>query len=124
MGNLWGQMRAAADADREDRVKAGERAERLGRADLLRVVERKLKTSFIGALSQFEQRFGHLWGHNLPDNRLTQAQRDMRPVWDEVRRAVLTNGNNQVRAAEQEFQLFAIRRLPFEAEFKPVEDGQ
>ena len=28
-----------------------------------KIVETKLKTSFIGALSQFEQEFGFLWGH-------------------------------------------------------------
>ena len=33
------------------------------KGQLLKAIETKVKTAFIGALASFESRFGHLWGH-------------------------------------------------------------
>jgi hypothetical protein len=72
------------------------------------IFEKKCKTSFIGALSQFEQFFGHLWGHGKSEDELTPNELAWRKTWNECRTAVLNNGNNQVRATHNEIQQYDV----------------
>lgn len=84
------------------------------------IVERKLRTGFIGALSQFESFFGFIWDKTKRDN-LNKEQMAVllfvednnledvfKQWWDKAREKVLTNGNNQIRALNDEFNHYTI----------------
>ena len=83
---------------------------------LFRIIEKKLNTAFIGALAKFEMRFGKLWGHGKIDAELTDQEKRFRKVWRETRADVLTNGNNQIRAVDQEFGQYTMRWNGFSLE--------
>lgn len=76
---------------------------------LMTILEKKFKTSFIGAISQFESYFGVLWGHGKPENKLTEQEKLWRERWNLVRTQILNNGNNQVRAVQQELSQYTMR---------------
>lgn len=82
-------------------------------------IERKFRTTFIGALSAFEEEFGYLWGRGLPLNKLTDAEHQERLAWDRVRTNVLNNGNNQMRAAHDEISQHSIERDKYRVSLKP-----
>lgn len=83
---------------------------------LEKIAETKLKTSFIGALNQFEIEFGHLWGLN--STQPTPEQQEMRKKWDRVRTSVLNNGNNQIRNLKKELEYYDIKWNRYHVEFK------
>jgi len=86
---------------------------------LSKIVETKLKTSFIGALSNFEQEFGFLWGHEQEGD-LTEEQEFMKEIWERTRTSVLNNGNNQIRAVKSEIANHSIEWQRYQTELLPV----
>ena len=99
---------------------------------LAKIVETKLKTSFIGALSHFEEYFGFLWGHESGED-ITEEQEFMKEVWEKARTAVLNNGNNQIRACKTEIEQYNISWnryqatlpvVPIKRNLKEEKDGQ
>ena len=72
-----------------------------------KILETKLKTSFIGSLSHFEEHFGFLWGHESGED-ITEEQEFMRDLWEKARTAVLNNGNNQIRGCKAEIEQYNI----------------
>lgn len=72
------------------------------RQRLDKLISTKIRTTFIGALSSFEEAFGALWGYGKNEDELTKDELDNRNIWIEVRTKVLNNGNNQLRAAQTE----------------------
>ncbi len=79
-----------------------ERTSANSRRKLDNVIEKKFKTTMIGSLSRFEERFGELWGHGKAPSDLTEEERVWREIWDVTRTEVLNNGNNQLRAIKEE----------------------
>ena len=75
---------------------------------LTKIIETKLKTAFIGALSSFEEDFGFLWGHDGNSEELTEEQNFMKDVWERTRTSVLNNGNNQIRACKNELDQYTV----------------
>lgn len=75
---------------------------------LFKITSTKIRTAFIGALSAFEQNFGHLWGHRLQDSELTDEQLEYKEIWELCRTSILNNGNHQIRAVENEMSQYAI----------------
>lgn len=84
---------------------------------LKRHINTKFLTTTIGALAKFETIFGHLWGHGLPDNRLTPDQAKNKQLWEIVRTEILNLGNNQLRAAMSELEQYTIRYNKMKYEF-------
>lgn len=78
------------------------------RQRLLTILRKKLKTSFIGSIAEFEKFFGALWGHGKLPEELTQQERGFRDLWEECRTEVLDNGNDQIRAVEDEISQYSI----------------
>lgn len=76
---------------------------------LMTILEKKIKTSFIGAISQFESHFGALWGHGKLEHQLTEQEKLWRERWNIARTQILNNGNNQVRAVQQELSEYTMR---------------
>ncbi len=102
------RLTAARSVAEEDA--AEQRYLETSRQRLLKIVQRKNATGFIGALAKFEQHIGVvLWGHGKPDSECTPDQLAWRQVWEQCRAEILNNGNNQQRAVENEFALYTVR---------------
>lgn len=108
MGSLRDKMDRAAATGRVEAEAAKKRYNESSQKRLLRILEKKLQTSFIGALSQFEQFFGHLWGHRRDESELTPEQLEMRDKWNQARTFILNNGNNQIRAIQSELSQYTV----------------
>jgi hypothetical protein len=68
----------------------------------------KMRTTFIGALSEVEDNFGYLWGHGKTYEELTDTERKFKKLWDTTRNNILNNGNNQYRSIEKEMNSYDI----------------
>lgn len=86
---------------------------------LLKIIETKIKTATIGALSAFEDaQFGDLW-----DGEGEEYEHWYR-VWSEVRSKILTNGNNQIRALKKELETHDITWNRYEVKMPVFETEQ
>lgn len=65
--------------------------------DTYNILNKRFQTTMIGALYQFEQHFGHLWGIDLADDQITSKHNEYLDKWELVRNNILNNGNNQFR---------------------------
>jgi len=89
---------------------------------LMANIGKKFQTTMIGAIAKFEDEFGYLWGNDKEDEERTQKEAIMFEKWQDVRTAILNNGNNQSRAAMDEMNQYTISWNKFHTEFivKPV----
>ncbi len=108
MDSLRDKMQRAVDTRKAESETAARRYNESSQKRLLKILEKKLQTSFIGALSQFEQIFGHLWGHNKDEDELTKQEREYRDLWVQARTNILNNGNNQLRAVQNELSQYTV----------------
>jgi len=77
---------------------------------LKKIAGKKFSTCFIAALAEFENTFGlELWGHNLPEEKLTPEQKANRIRWEQVRKNILDKGNAQARALAMEINLHKVK---------------
>jgi len=95
-----------------------EKYEAVSKANLQRHVGVKIKTTMIGALSQFEEHFGELWGQGIPEDQLNEDELYYRDKWELARTEILNNGNNQGRAADQEIDKNTVRYIKDSYSFK------
>jgi hypothetical protein len=103
------QMEAASAARKEDEAAARERYLEQSRRRLQTIIEKKVRTTFIGDLSRFEEHVGRrLWGHGKSDADLTKDELAWKKVWERLRADILTNGNNQIRALNAELEQYVI----------------
>lgn len=79
------------------------------------LTETKIRTAFIGALSQFEENFGYLWGEG--ETSLTENEKKFLKLWKETRRRVLENGNNQIRNINKQLDNYEIKQKKFNYNF-------
>lgn len=85
---------------------------------LKRIAFKKMRTCFIAALAEFETAFGlEVWGHQLPDEMLTQQQRVNKEKWERVRKNILDKGNVQSRAFGMEIDLHKIDFIGYQTTF-------
>ncbi len=116
----YNEMRHQAALNRNRRDDQKQRYLEDSKKRLLTIAERKVRTAFIGALAGFEGVFGFLWGF-APIETLTPEQlllleliqdngleNYFKELWTKAREKVLTNGNNQIRALEDEFPQYSI----------------
>jgi len=93
------QMKALKERLREA---AQERFLDESRKRLDKIMSQKMRTTFIGAIAVFEEVFGFMWGHQLPEEELTDQQKMMKDLWEEARTRILNKSNNQLRAVRSE----------------------
>lgn len=107
---LYEQMHAANQANKVDLAEAQERLKESSRERLLKIVEKKIRTTMIGALAAVEETLGReLWGYGKPDKDCTPDELAWRAFWNErVRPLILNNGNSQLRAMQAELLLYNI----------------
>src|SRR4051812_9859758 len=123
-----------AFADKMTRVKAVRDAERpemerrykeASKQRLLRTIEKKCKTLMIGALAQFEQIFGRdLWGYGKDDSDKTQEELIAYELWQKCRTNILNNGNNQIRAIDNEVQNYEVKWLRYQLNLPVKKQGE
>jgi hypothetical protein len=89
---------------------------------LIKNIEKKFKTTMIGALSYIEEELGHLWGFES-DSPLTASQRQYMEVWQELRSAILNNGNNQLRACLDEIAQYTMTWDRYQTQFLIKKDS-
>ena len=67
------------------------------------ILKKRIQTTMIGALHEFEKSFGYLWGQDKSeDEELTEKEDKFLDIWEDTRNKVLNNGNNQLRKAVSE----------------------
>jgi len=101
------------------REEGRKRSQELYRANskrqLMYNIEKKFKTTMIGALSRFENLFGYLWGHGK--EHLTASEKEFKKMWEEVRTEILDNGNTQMRTALDEINHYAVEFQKYKTDF-------
>jgi hypothetical protein len=90
------------------------------RERLKKIISKKLETTMIFPLSQFEAAFGHLWGNGLEEDELTKDQKMMREKWKECRTNILNCGNTQIRNSNSELNLHDVVWRRYESVLVPV----
>lgn len=100
------------------------------------IQKKKLQTSFIGAISEFEAKFGFLWGLE-PEGGYTDEQYEILKLlekagftdkffkiwWEDARNRVLNNGNNQVRGLMQEMETYTVHWDKYRIELPVINPG-
>ena len=118
------QLEHALKFNKSDEEKLKKKYESDSKTRLFKITSTKIRTSFIGALSAFEQNFGELWGHRLPDSELTDEQLRWKDIWEACRTSILNNGNHQIRAVENEMNQYLISWNRHQTFLKPKEDKE
>jgi hypothetical protein len=113
--DIFEQMLQASRVDAADRYA---RHCEQSRNRLLAILEKKIKTSFIGPISEFELAFGQLWGHGLDPVDCTDAQLARRARWEQVRNNILNSGNRQLRAVQAELNQHDVSWKRYHTEFQ------
>ena len=95
------------------------------RARLKKIAQKKFRTCFISALSEFESKFGILlWGHDLSEEKMTPEQIANRVIWEQIRKNILDKGNAQSRALGMEIDLHHVEFQGYHMQFGGKSDGQ
>lgn len=89
---------------REEATK--ESYQKASQARLVGILEKKLRTLFIGDLAAFEEFFGVLWGHQKKAHERTAEEAVWFEVWQQARTKVLDRGNHILRAVRQELEQY------------------
>lgn len=87
---------------------------------LKKIIAKKIETTMIYPLSQFELAFGELWGNGLPEDKLMDDERIMRKKWEEVRQRILDCGNRQARNAKAEIEMHDVHWNRYRTTLIPV----
>lgn len=91
---------------------------------LKKIAHKKIDTTMIYPLSQFEIYFGHMWGHGKPENKLTQEEKVNLDKWKRCRNEILNNGNKQKRGIADEIDMHTVVWNRYSIELVPVGPGK
>lgn len=75
---------------------------------LLTILEKKLRTTFIGDIAAIEAKLGFLWGIDYKDADLTEEEKKFKILWNELRINILDRGNASIRALKLELEQHTI----------------
>lgn len=78
------------------------------RERLAKIISKKLEKTFIGNISEFESKFGFLWGHGKKESELDTDEAYFRKLWKELRNTILNKGNDNIRAVQDELDQYTI----------------
>lgn len=92
------------------------------RRQLRDAMQKKVKTSAIGALSYFEKHFGHLWGHGKEEEELSELEIQWDEIWQDCRTEVLDNEGRQSKAVKNELFNYDVVWKPHTTKIVPRED--
>src|SRR5687767_6759665 len=111
------QMRNVAAQRKNEEVLKAQRYEESSKKQLLKILETKVRTSFIAPLGFFEEAFGALWGHGKKESELLPNELYYRTVWNAIRTNILNNGNNQIRAIHNELAQYSVKWNRYQLNF-------
>ena len=99
-----------------------ERKYRESRAKLKKNLEKRIRTTMIGAIAAIEEEFGRFWKNEdgLP---WSEDQTKVYEIFQSVRAQILDNGNNQIRMLEKDMDGFNIEEKLYhiQLQVKPME---
>lgn len=75
---------------------------------LLRIIKKKLETTFIGDIAAIEESLGYLWGIDFEDKDLTENEEKLKKIWFDLRNNILDRGNAQIRGIKSELEQYTI----------------
>lgn len=81
------------------------------------ILNKRFQTTMIGALYQFEENFGYLWGLDKDLEDLTDQELFFRDKWEDTRNHVLNNGNNQFRKCVSDLDKNAQTSIKYKYKF-------
>jgi hypothetical protein len=87
---------------------------------LQKIIETKLNTATIYPLNQFELAFGQLWGYGKQPKDLTDEEKRNLHLWQQIRKNILDNGNQQKRNLLAEIDMHDVVWKRFETSFIPT----
>ena len=88
-----------------------ERRKEVSKDALFKSCKKKVQTTMIGALDAIEKQLGFLWGFDGQDV-LTEEQKQLKEIYDEVRANILEAGTKRVRPAIMTTATTLIALLP------------
>ncbi len=100
--DVFRQMARASELRKQAEVRNAQQYREISSERLQRSLEKKCRTTFIGAISSMEKEFGPLWGHGTPVTELTEEQAFYRERWERLRKEILDKGNAELRAVRNE----------------------
>jgi hypothetical protein len=101
----------------EARKANNERFKEESKKRLVKNIEKKFKTTMIGALASFENVFGELWGIDKEECDLTKEEMMWLNKWNNTRNQILNNGNSQLRAAIEEIMEYTMSWNRYKTDF-------
>lgn len=81
------------------------------------VIKTKFTTYLIGTLAILEQELGEIWGHDTPDEYITDEQDLWYDKWMKARTAILDLGHDQLRAIKHELEKYDMNFRKYHYEF-------
>src|SRR5688572_14088527 len=96
------QLERAVENRKQENIDRKKQNVESSKRQLELIIDKKLQTSFIGAISAIEEEFGALWGDGKRE--LTQEEKKWLDKWNRVRNRILNNGNNQIRGIRNELK--------------------
>ena len=98
--------------DSSDYKKARDRKYKAESKDRLsKILNKKIQTTMIGALSTIEENFGFLW--EQMEGKTAQEQELMKDLYKKVRSEILDKGNNQARNIDAELAQYDVEWLRY-----------
>lgn len=82
------------------------------------ILTKRFQTTMIGAIFEFEQNFGYLWGLDKQETELTENQQKFRLKWEDTRNQILNNGNNQLRKCLSDLCKVQTKNIKYNYNFK------
>jgi hypothetical protein len=77
----------------------------------------RMKTCFIFAIAEFEKLFGHLWDESKEDAEI-EGPEFYKKLFLELRKNVLDNGNNQIRAFHKDMENYNVDLVKYYYRFE------
>lgn len=114
--NYW-KLKQAAQAGNYDKK---EKFKRASKEKFNKTISKKINTTMIGAIAKMENYFGEIWGHGLKKEDKTQEQLEEFENWQKCRDEILNLGNSQIRAVNQELNLYDIEWKDYTVDFKAI----
>jgi len=99
-----------------------ERRKEVSKDALFKSCKKKVQTTMIGALDTIEKQLGFLWGFDGQDV-LTEEQKQLKEIYDEVRANILDRGNTQIRNLEAEFANYDVSRKMYQINIPVVPES-
>lgn len=110
------QHRQLQEAVKQRKQQAEDKHEEISLQKFLNVLRRKMTTTIIGSISALEEEFGDLWAENA-DSSNKETQKNLEKRFKRARQKILDNGNNQLRAIENELKQYTIVWNGYELQF-------